>query len=182
MSVRRPLTSARGPLPALVCLLALLLGACAEDPEPKIAAPSESTSASASPSESVSEAAPPADETPEEFIQRWVDTDREMQNTGDTEKLEQITSGCVPCGKTSTQVASFYAAGGFVEWGGMKIDRIEKVTRLVYEVWGTSLPTRYKRSAEAQVERLPGGPTKYRVFLKRGAQGLVLADVAQRPL
>jgi hypothetical protein len=184
MSVRRPLRSARGSLPLVACSVVLvLLGGCAEDdPEPKIAAPSESPAPSRSPSGFPSPEGDPRDETPREFIQRWVDTDREMQNTGDTREQELISRQCEPCLKTIERIKAIYAAGGYIEWDGMEITKIRKIYTKSYDVWVTAAPTNYKSSESAPMERLKGGRTKYMLTLRRTDDGFVVEDLARRPL
>ncbi|WP_110182301.1 hypothetical protein [Nocardioides solisilvae] len=155
----------------------LLLAGCADDPEPKFAEPTEA--ASASPSESATQAAA---ETPEEFIRRWAELSTDMQNTGDTEAYLAITKGCRPCQDTADNISGIYAAGGSVEWGGMTVERIKTLSGGAFDVWTTSKPTRYRRSASASEKRLPGGRVKYQLVLADSGDGYVLVDLAQRPL
>ncbi|WP_162799400.1 hypothetical protein [Nocardioides sp. 616] len=130
----------------------------------------------------MSEAATPVDETAEEFIQRWAELNRDMQNIGASPEYERITRGCEPCQGAIERIAEIHAAGGFVEWDGMEITRIKKMYTRSYDVWATSAPTRYKNSESSPVERFKGGPHKFMLTLRRTADGFVVDDLARRPL
>ncbi len=174
MSVRRPLTSARGSLSVLVCLLALLLGACAEDdPEPKIAGPA---TPSASPSESTIGS---AQETPEEFIRRWAEAERVMLNTGETEEYAAITGPCKSCGMLAKDITDYYAAGGYVRWDGYTVRRIKPIKDGYYEVSVVGAPTDYRTSSSAKVQHLTGGKSVYRVRVVQREGQHVLADLVE---
>ena len=119
MRVRRsPFTAA-----ALLGATALLVGCGADEPEPKFEAePSPSTSVSMSPSPSVT----PDRETAEEFIRRWVDASTELQRTGETRQLLEMSKGCDACRGFAERVDAIYSDGGFVDTAGWKIVRIER--------------------------------------------------------
>ncbi|QCW51047.1 hypothetical protein FE634_12705 [Nocardioides dongxiaopingii] len=113
------------PLAALA--LALCLGACTDDPEPKVEDPPSSSSTpsvdpvtSATPtSEPTSE--PPADETPEEFVRRWQRELDAMQNSGDPETFLAMTRSCVSCNDLAEGIQSYYADGGYVNFAGTRL-------------------------------------------------------------
>lgn len=75
---------------ALLLSLGLALAgltACAEEePEPKFA---DEPTAAATPVEKK--------ETAKEFIRRWAQVEREMQNTGDTTEYRAIAGACTSC-------------------------------------------------------------------------------------
>ena len=82
------------PFASLACCTLLALAGCSDDS-------SSSVGPDPSPSVSSSEPAPsPTEtedaETPEAFVRRWVDVDREMQNSGDTKRLSCISKTAVP--------------------------------------------------------------------------------------
>ena len=69
-------------LASLACCGLLALAGCSDDSSSAGPDPSPSVSSSEpSPSPTETEDA----ESPEEFVRRWVDVDREMQNSGDTD-------------------------------------------------------------------------------------------------
>ncbi len=114
-------------LAALACCGLLSLSACSDDSsssaDPPTTAP---TSASSDPTST------PTDEgeTPEEFVRRWVEVDRQMQNSGDTDEYRQITKGCTACKGVADQVEAIYEAGGYVKTDGWQIESRSSVGQL----------------------------------------------------
>ncbi len=154
MSVRRSA--------ALVLAAAVLLAGCQDEPEPEFdPTPTES------PSESESSEAPEA-QTAEEFIEKWVGLQRDMQNTGETASFLAASPGCRSCRETANLIEEYYANGGFVRTEGRAILDISQLKEdRVYDVRVRSAPTEYKRREGGPVETFPGGVTTYRVTLKK---------------
>ena len=106
---------------------------------------------------------PPAHESPRHFIRRWADAERRMENTGKTAAYLRMSQGCHPCRRLADQVHGFYAAGGFVRWGGWSILWIRvnshQGQETTYAVRNRSLPTKYRESASGSLKHLSGGVT-----------------------
>lgn len=159
MAVRR---IAAGTLAALV-LPALLAGcgghSSVADP-PVASSPSSPTSS-----------APPAHETAEHFIRRWAETEKAMENTGRTAIYLAMSDGCTACSKLAGQIKAFYAAGGFVRWGGWRITSIAVNAHnngaTTYAVRNRSLPTVYRESATGVTKHLAGGVTTELLTVER---------------
>ncbi|WP_181309488.1 hypothetical protein [Nocardioides campestrisoli] len=171
MSVRRPRTAARASL-ALLASVALSLGGCGQDaPEPKVADP---TPVSQTPSETASTTTD--GETPEAFIQRWMNASTDMQNSGDATEYRSITRSCDPCSKLADKIEAYYAAGGYVQFGGTEVLQTRELADLVFKVVVKDKPTKYKSSADAAVANFAGGRNSYEVTLTRDADGYLLDD------
>ena len=105
---------------------------------------------------------PPAHETPEHFIRRFYEAEREMENSGRTAAYSSLISNCRPCDGLINQVRSFYSAGGFIKWGGLTIDSIKVFSYNTqqgpsFSVEFTARPTHYRTSSTASLKTLPGG-------------------------
>jgi hypothetical protein len=150
MVVRRILTG------ALLAPL-LMVSACGGGDSSVADPPVSPTTASSSPT------GQPQRETPKAFIRRWTIEEKRMENTGETGDYLDISRGCAACQKLATQVKGFYAAGGFVRWGGWKILSIKANSThgktITYAVRNKSLPTTYREAGNAPVKHLSGGVT-----------------------
>ncbi len=161
-------------LAALTCCGLLALSSCSDDSSSSADPPSPtptSTSSEPSPTQAV--------ETPEEFVRRWVEVDREMQNSGDTAEYRRLTEGCTACEGVADQVDDIYAAGGYVKTDGLLIKRIragqpdsngEVEVRLAV----TSTPTEYVEEAGGPKQSLPGGRVTYLVTLHTNEDSYVI--------
>ncbi|MDR7252254.1 hypothetical protein J2X46_001230 [Nocardioides sp. BE266] len=158
MHVRRAL--------ALAVAVPLLLAGCTDEAEPTPKMP-DPTSSSSSPSPSELET--PEAESAEDFVRRWVDVDRDMQNSGDVGAYTSISSKCRTCMSVAERVEGIFGAGGFVKTNGLTILRIVDQSgaegRKVFDVRVRSSPTVFKESANAKEQRLPGGTVTYRMRL-----------------
>ena len=116
-----------------------------------------------SPSPPSSSASTPQHESPEAFIHRWADAEKRMENTGETQEYLALSPGCVACRQLARTVSTYYAAGGYVHWGGWRILWIKVNSRkgafTTYAVRNKSLPTTYKKSAQARIHNFFGGVT-----------------------
>lgn len=125
----------------------------------------------------------PHRESPGHFIRRWTDVEKQMENTGDTRHYLTLSRSCTACTTLATQIRSFYAAGGYVHWGGWKILSIEVNSRkgrgTTYAVRNRSLPTTYRKTAHSAVQHLPGGVTTELLQLERAGHGWSLAGKAE---
>jgi hypothetical protein len=158
MHVRRTL--------ALALAVPLFLAGCSEkaEPTPKMPDPTESSS-TPSPTESSTAQA----ESAEDFIRRWVEVDRSMQNTGETDEYAKLSSKCKTCMSVAERVEGIFDAGGFVKTDGLRIlkvvDQSGPVGRKVFDVRVRSSPTVLKESEDGAEQRLPGGTLTYRMRL-----------------
>ncbi len=157
MHVRRSL--------ALALAVPLLLAGCSDDAEPTPKMPEPSTSSSPTPTESET----PEAESPEDFVRRWVDLDRAMQNSGDTADYLAVSSKCKSCVAVAKRIQGIFEAGGFVQTDGLEIlnviDQSGATGRKVLDVRVRSSPTVLRESAGAREQRLPGGTVTYRMRL-----------------
>jgi len=100
----------------------LLLSACGGDDtsvaDPPVAPTSPSTSA----------AHPPHRESAKAFIRRWAKAEQDMENTGETTRYLALSSGCRACRDLAHQISAYYAAGGYVRWGGWTLLSIRRAT------------------------------------------------------
>jgi len=151
---------------ALAALL-LLLTACGD---PKMTAEPSVTS---SPTSS-STPAPPKRESPQHFIRRWAAEETRMENTGDASAYLAMSRRCRACRSLAAQVRRYYAAGGYVQWGGWRIKTIQRSGKraLVYTVSVVSTPTQYKPASNRPTIHLQGGPAKHQLTIsfRRGWQ------------
>lgn len=157
MGVRRTLAAA---LAAPLLLLAACGGGDTSIADPPIS-PDPTTS---SPTQQ------PHRETPEHFIRRWADAEKQMENTGEVGTYLQLSLGCAPCKKLATQVRGYYREGGFVAWGGWHILSIKPYPgepAPLFSVHSNSQPTKYKTAAGTPTKQFEGGPITYVLALKR---------------
>ena len=149
MHVRRAL--------ALTLVIPLLLAGCSDGPEPTPKIP-EPTTSSATPTPTASET--PEAESAEDFIRRWVEADRQMFATGDTEPFLALGPDCEDCKAIAATVDRIYGAGGKVEWDGWSIVELSprgKPSANAYRFVVDSAPTRYRESASGPWKTLEGG-------------------------
>ena len=166
---------------AAVLLAAPALAGCTgDDPQPKIS-PSPTASSPASPSPTSTSATPEA-ETPEAFIRRWAELETEMQNTGDTSAYRAVTRGCDACGRAADLVDQYYAAGGFIEFGGHSlsaIERVESAGGAVFTVRDRTEPTKYKESADAPTKTFEGGVNRLQFTLRKVGPSWNVVELVQ---
>ena len=114
-------------------------------------------------------------ETPEEFVERWVQLSNEMQQTGETEAYLEVSRECVTCRQVAKTVQRIYARGGRIETQGWKI-RDSSVDRedsssvdVLAEVWFDKTLT-YDANGEV-ARRYPQGTATYRFTLGQDGAG-----------
>ena len=151
----------------LALAAALLVAGCSGDPEPRIGtAPSPSA---ATPSSSPPASVVVADETPEKFIERWLRSSVEMQNSGVVDSYKAMTRGCQPCNKLVRTVESYYESGGYVRFAGQRLVSSEVVPSVpnttVVRAVVNAQPTEFKASADVPSETFPGGTDTLEVVL-----------------
>jgi hypothetical protein len=161
MSVRRSIV--------LGFAVAVLLAGCQGTPEPKVEPTASESSSEADPSEQ------PEPQTAEEFIDEWFAVNTAMQNSGETDEFRAMSPHCRPCNRLADQVTGFYDAGGFVRIKDQEVQNVKALSRTEFLVTVDAAPTEYRESADAELERLGGGPTEYRMILKRAEEGWVVA-------
>jgi hypothetical protein len=161
MGVRRSLAGI--PAGVLGCSVALVLGACGGGDDSVADPPVSSTTSS--PTES------PQHESAEHFIRRWAEAEKRMENTGETRRYLALSRGCEACRTLARRVERYYAAGGYVKWGGWRILSIDVNSKqknsTTYAVRNNSLPTEYKTSSKAPVHHFSGGVTTELLQLQR---------------
>jgi len=172
MHVRRAL--------ALTLVILLLLAGCSDEPEPTPKIP-EPTTSSATPTPTASET--PEAESAEDFIRRWAATEAEMENTGETAEYRQISKGCVACNDLADLIEDWYAAGGYVEWDGWRIQSIKAMASGSDEfvVRVRSSPTTYKESARGPVKTFDGGPGAHALTLEQQGKSWLVVRKAEVP-
>lgn len=156
---------------ALALAVPALLAGCSDDPEPTPKIP-EPTSSSPTPTPTETETAEA--ESPEDFIRRWVKAGDEMQVTGETAEYESLVDrSCKACASFLTSVQDVYANGGSVEFGGSKINSVERREPKppTFALTKTLPRTVIRREGGAAPEILPGGRTTLLVILKSKADG-----------
>ena len=161
-------------LAALTCCGLLALASCSDDSSSSAGAPTPTpTSASSEPLPTQEK------ETPEEFVRRWVEVDREMQNSGDTAEYRELTNGCTACKGVADQIDDIYAAGGYVKTDGLLIKRVragrpDSNNEVEVRLAVTSTPTEYVEAAGGPKQSLPGGPVTYLVTLHADENSYVI--------
>ncbi len=133
-------------LAALAVPFLLLVSCSGDDPEP-ILSPSDSlTPTNSEPASTPTEIS----ETSEEFVERWVDLNNEMQTSGDTNEYRAASPKCQPCQSFADQIDDIYSAGGFVRTNGWQILEIGPADgpkeRPRHDVEIKSRPTSYAES------------------------------------
>ena len=149
MHVRRAL--------ALAVSVPLLLAGCTDDPEPTPKIPDPTTSSS---TPSPTETETPEAESAEDFIRRWVEEDRRMFETGETEAFLALGPNCDDCKEIAETVDRIYDAWGTVKWDGWTILELApqgKPSANTFRFVVDSAPTRYRESASGPWKRLSGG-------------------------
>lgn len=170
MTVRR---HTHGVIVGLAALL--LVGGCADDPEPKFSEPTDSPT----PSETDSSPVAPQ-QTAEEFIREWVRLDNQMQATGETDAFRAASSGCQSCVSYAERVADIYRSGGFIRTEGRTVLTVKEITSdRTYRLKVRSAPTKYREGSDSPTKSLDGGVTTYRLTLRRSESGWVVADEAE---
>ena len=174
MSVRRSA--------ALALVATLVLAGCQDEPEPQF---EPTPSDSSSPTDPKSSEQPEA-QSAEEFIEDWVDLQRDMQNTGETEAFLAVSDKCIACVQLADLVTRYYDAGGYVETQGWTLRVLNQLSRtgrtIEFEAEIKSAPTVYLEEAGGTVEHLPSGQGKERFVVRStdgGWQMIEIAEIAQ---
>ncbi len=173
-------------LAALACCSLVPLAACSQDSsstsDPGLPTPTAATSSAASPSPT----SRPSEvgETPEEFVRRWVDVDREMENTGETAEYRQLSRGCRPCQELADQIDAIYSKGGFVKTAGWTVLRLrvshgDRANAVVVRALIDAAPTEYVERQGGPVLHLPGGQQTQLVTLSPVGATWRVTDVEQ---
>jgi hypothetical protein len=170
MHVRRNLAA------SLIGLLAgpSLLSACGGGSTSVADPPVSSSPTSSSPT------TPPAHESPQHFIRRWAAAEKRMENTGKTGPYLAMSEGCKSCTQLANDVSSFYAAGGYVKWGGWQIVSIRPYSkhgsRREFAMKARAATTSYKESASGERRTLDGGLATDVLSLRRSGDAWQVAD------
>lgn len=170
MGVRRTLAAA---LAAPLLLLAACGGGDTSIADPPIS-PDPTTS---SPTQQ------PHRETPEHFIRRFYAAEKTMENTGKTDAYRTLVKGCKSCVSLTKEVERFYTDGGYVKWGGLRIESIRPYPSQdggrTFKVEGIAKSTTYKTSGSASPSQLDGGPTTELVTLSKSDTSWLVSNFAK---
>lgn len=156
----------------------ILVGCTEEEPTPKLPDPTTS-----SPTPTPEETETPEAESAEEFIRRWAAIEAEMENTGDTSDYREISADCAACTDLADLVEKWYEAGGFIKWGGWKIEsvRLRGESQSEYVVRVDSSPTKYKESKNGPLRTFDGGPGAHLLVLEAQGDSWVVVRKAEVP-
>jgi hypothetical protein len=166
---------------ALTCC-ALGLSACSGDASSSAAErPVPATTTSSVPVEPSASAQP---ESPEEFVRRWVEVDRVMQNSGDTREYRQMSRRCRACAGLASQIEDIYARGGYVMTLGWTILSIKvsppgPTGRVSLRMKIDAAPTEYVEAEGKPVQHLRGGVQEQSVTLSPRGGTWNLEDIEQ---
>ncbi|MBS45122.1 MAG: hypothetical protein CMH83_18520 [Nocardioides sp.] len=156
-------------LPVVVLLLGAALAGCSEEPEPIVAAPTESASAPATPQASPETSEPVERESAEEFIRRYQHVVVSMQRTGDTEDYRALTTDCPSCRPLEELVAGIYSDGRSIQIDDTTVVRFQSVGRSgrvrIVEFVLISPPARVVSGNGETIETYSGGRERYQVNL-----------------
>lgn len=165
----------RRTLATLLPTLALALSACSggttstADPTPTFSSPPSSSATKD----------PPAPETPEHFIRRWAAAEKTMENTGKTADYLAMSQRCKACRQLASDVSRFYAAGGFIRWGGWQILSIGASGGDAFRVSVDSAPTVYRETKNGTNKHLAGGKSTHQISIRRSAGTWLVLSKAQ---
>jgi hypothetical protein len=174
----------RSVIAVATVVLALVVGACSGEPEPKFAPPSQSSSPQmeATPSES------PQSQLPlvarrhtragaEAFVRFWFETFSLAMTSGNTQTVDDLSAQrCVSCSALSTTIDDLYRKGGHVKTAGWLVEASFKAPdyeasqpRFVLRV-RQAKRTLYGRDGEV-VDRTSATKVPMRVTLDRRGSG-----------
>jgi hypothetical protein len=162
-------------LAALTCCGLLALSSCSDDSSSSADPPSPTPTSTSSEPSPTQEA-----ETPEEFVRRWVEVDREMQNSGETAEYLRLSRECRPCKAVADQVEGYYSAGGYVKTDGWSIKSINVAgtkRRSQVTINVVSAPTKYVEAEGEPEQELAGGRGDYLLTLLADDATWVLTDL-----
>jgi hypothetical protein len=163
----------------LSCIASLWVSGCSGDAS-STAGPTPSVPTSSAPTSTPT----PERETPEEFVRRWVEVDRKMQNTGDTAEYRQISALCRPCLEVAEQVEGYFKAGGYVKTDGWTIEALSATRRgrsASVRIDVDSARTTYVVAQGEDEKELAGGRGSYLLSLRARESSWVLADLVAVP-
>jgi hypothetical protein len=173
MALRRTLVGVLA-VPALV--LPALLAGCGDDSsvaDPPVQSAPDSTATGD----------PPTHESAQHFIRHWAEVEKQMQNTGVTGPYLALSRRCRACMTLAHLVSRYYAAGGFISWGGWNILSTRKYPSskdgVSFAVHSNSSPTRYKPTANATMQHLAGGSITYVLTLEPHGRSFLVISKAQ---
>jgi len=151
------------------------LGACGNDPKPKIAPPSPSHSLSDSPSVSTT----PEAETPEAFLRRYIEAAHKAEVSGYFGEYKALSdSNCVSCNQFIEYLRRIHKHGGEVRFAGERVLSIERVRKNFYKVQTFSPPTHYKESKNGAWRKIDGGKATAQYSLAKRDGHFVVMDSA----
>jgi hypothetical protein len=167
MSVRRSMV--------LGFAVAVLLAGCQGDPEPKVDPTPSGSSSETSPSDQ------PQPQTARQFVRAWVDTYNDFEASGDATAFAALNKDCSTCDDIQQTVESAYASGGFLKSQGWQIlGNVSGAPPTLTAVIDVS-PSRFKPSADGDVERSQGGRITVEFRVRKHNDGWRVTDLIQRP-
>jgi len=155
-------------LAAVACCGVLPLSACSGDSSSSADPVTPSPTASSSSAEPSPTEEP---ESPEEFVERWVDADTAMQNSGDTDTYRLLSQGCSSCMDFADRIEAIYDSGGYVKTRGWIILKSRLSPPLdngeqQVTIHVKSTPTEYVEAEGEAPKHLDGARVSYIVTLK----------------
>lgn len=114
----------------------------------------------------------PSEETAKQFIRRWLRTSARMQNTGEVDDYQALTTDdCDACQRLVDRVTKYYAAGGWIETEGLQALSISHDGGMQWTVEVRGTDSRYLEREGDDVQVLPGGEATLVVYLARRDDG-----------
>jgi hypothetical protein len=167
-------------LAALACCLCALLSGCSDDSSSSADPPPTATTTPADPTSSPTEEV----ESPEDFLQRWVEADREMENSGNTAEYLAMSKQCSACKGLADQIEGIYKAGGYVKTDGWtilstKFSKPNKQGVLSATMKIDAAPTKYVEAEGGEVQELDGGVQRQLVTLSASGGTWNVDDIEQ---
>ena len=156
---------------AFLLVATLVLGGCSDDPRPKIARPSESSSPTVSESPSAGGPASPRDEQAA-FIESYFSEVSASISTGDSAPFIALSSGnCQNCRVLADNLSQAYADGGRIEGGHWRVLGSRHVREAkLGSIWNVRVRSARERWLDGQ-----GDPVK---IVRAGTQRFGMAIVS----
>lgn len=115
------------------------------------------------------------------FIRRWAVATARMETTGRTARYLALTRKCQTCRSLAHNIAARYAAGGYIRWGGLRIDSIEPPAGSegigLYTVHAYSAPMTLRDSSSRPEQRLAGRRVTYLVGVMSASKSFTVTSV-----
>ena len=170
---------------AMVCAALLVVGGCADDPEPTMTPPDE-TPTSTSPSPSATATPEPWEKKTNAgavaFAKHWIDVFNEAQRTGDTSVMRELSAkSCGSCRRFAGTLDDLYSGGGRLESKGWRVLQVSSPQRASKQEATVALRLEQSpqtvHSSDGEVEEYPGGQVTYSAELGWVAASWVMTEM-----